>query len=77
MIPSKATSSVVLRGTRPSQRPAGEYGSGAPFASGTSLGTLALNGRGLSDDVIDAAVLATRAAVYPRWDLEVEPGLWF
>ena len=29
-------------------------GSGAPFASGTSLGTLALNGRGLSDDVIDA-----------------------
>ena len=29
------------------------------------------------DDVIDAAVLATRAAVYPRWDLEVEPGLWF
>ena len=28
--------------------------SGAPFASGSSLGTLALNGRGLSDDVIDA-----------------------
>ena len=31
-------------------------GSGAPFASGSSLGTLALNGRGLSDDVIDAEV---------------------
>jgi hypothetical protein len=29
-------------------------GSGAPFASGSSLGTLALNGRGLGDDVIDA-----------------------
>ena len=29
-------------------------GSGAPFASGTSLGTLALNGRQLGDDVIDA-----------------------
>ena len=29
-------------------------GSGAPFASGTSLGTLALNGRKLADDVIDA-----------------------
>jgi hypothetical protein len=29
-------------------------GSAAPFASGTSLGTLALNGRKLGDDVIDA-----------------------
>jgi hypothetical protein len=29
-------------------------GSSAPFASGSSLGTLALNGRGLRDDVIDA-----------------------
>jgi hypothetical protein len=28
--------------------------SGSPFASGSSLGTLALNGRGLADDVIDA-----------------------
>lgn len=29
-------------------------GSSAPFASGTSLATLGLNGRGLADDVIDA-----------------------
>jgi hypothetical protein len=29
-------------------------GSGAPFATGSSLGTLALNGRRLGDDVIDA-----------------------
>ena len=29
-------------------------GSSAGFASGTSLGTLGLNGRKLSDDVIDA-----------------------
>ena len=28
--------------------------SGAPFATGSSLGTLALNGRGPADDVIDA-----------------------
>ena len=31
-----------------------KLGSSAPFATGTSLGTLALNGRRLGDDVIDA-----------------------
>jgi len=31
-----------------------KLGSSAPFAAGTSLGTLALNGRHLGDDVIDA-----------------------
>jgi acetoin utilization protein AcuC len=29
------------------------------------------------DDPVDAAVLATRTAVYPRWGLTIEPGLWF
>lgn len=29
------------------------------------------------DDDIDAAVLETRAAVFPHWGLTVEPGLWF
>lgn len=30
-----------------------------------------------ADDPIDAAVLATRAAVFPQWGLEVEPVAWF
>lgn len=30
-----------------------------------------------ADDPVDAAVLATRTAVFPRWGLTAEPGLWF
>ncbi|MDO8308503.1 MAG: acetoin utilization protein AcuC [Actinomycetota bacterium] len=30
-----------------------------------------------ADDALDAAVLATRLAVFPRWGLTAEPGLWF
>ncbi|MHB1066916.1 MAG: acetoin utilization protein AcuC [Candidatus Nanopelagicales bacterium] len=29
------------------------------------------------DDSLDAAVLSTRLAVFPRWGLTAEPGLWF
>jgi acetoin utilization protein AcuC len=29
------------------------------------------------DDALDAAVLATRLAVFPHWGLAAEPGLWF
>jgi acetoin utilization protein AcuC len=29
------------------------------------------------DDGVDAAVMLTRSAVYPHWDLAAEPGFWF
>lgn len=29
------------------------------------------------DDPVDAAILATRHAVFPAWGLTVEPGMWF
>ena len=28
-------------------------------------------------DPVDAAILATREAVFPRWGLVAEPDLWF